>query len=195
MTFKSILWSVLLCTTPLYAGKPAASSLREDINALSVEVLALRAEVSGLTAEVQGLKKEVEVQKLARDTLSDPLREKIQKMITEAITAYAAQALSTQLQAFSLQISAELTALAEQFRVALNHILAVLGAQQVLSSTVQGKNPEHSEVYEVKAGETLEGIAKKFDTTIEVIEKLNFFVQKGQVTPGMMLLIPARGAK
>ncbi|MDE6576065.1 MAG: LysM peptidoglycan-binding domain-containing protein [Opitutales bacterium] len=196
--FRSIVWGILCCATSLCAGKSFTPPLREEVSTLSLEVSALQTEVHNLIATVQSLQKEVEVQKLARDTLSDALREKVQKLVTDALSTYVnREELVPQFQTFSTQVSEELTALAERFQVALNRIIAVLNAQHCLSEVAQGtmKNPGEGIAYEVKAGETLEGIAKKFDTTVETLEKLNFFPKKGQVTPGQMLFIPIKGAK
>jgi LysM repeat protein len=44
--------------------------------------------------------------------------------------------------------------------------------------------------YEIKAGETLDGIAAKHRVTREAIKELNFFIDENRLPIGQMIFIP-----
>ena len=61
--------------------------------------------------------------------------------------------------------------------------------QELLIPGVSGTNPNNMFMYTVKSGDTLYGIARKYNTTVDEIMKLNYFTST-ILQPGQVIRIP-----
>ncbi len=81
--------------------------------------------------------------------------------------------------------------MAENFRGVVNRVIYTLNTQQKLYNLLDGMIMKNSEgiAYEVKAGETLDGIAKKFNTTKDMLKSVNFIIDDSRLPAGQMLFV------
>lgn len=169
------------------------NTLQTTVDSLVEDVSTLHNELENLSAEIRNLRKEIDVLKLSNDTLTDAQCAKVGQIVEDACKEYDKQSTAIQrMNELSTALSSELTQIADKFRMVLNHIIVTINEQYKLSSVLDGtveKNPDGI-AHEVHAGETLDGIAKKYGTTKETLKSLNFVLDENQLPEGQMLFIP-----
>lgn len=190
--WKYVLWIAFLLGAAVY-GKPPQTQPSRAVRDISEEVAALRNEVSNLSAIVRNLQKENELLKSGINTLSDRQRVQVEEVVRKLYEEMKIEALIDQkIRSFSLGVTEAFTNLTDQIRGVINQMIRTLNTFSQMRSALDGtmtKNPDGI-AYEVKAGETLDGIAAKFHTTREVLRNLNFIVDDQQLPVGQMLFVP-----
>ncbi|MDR3317432.1 MAG: LysM peptidoglycan-binding domain-containing protein [Puniceicoccales bacterium] len=194
MILRKIIFGTLLLTS--FAFTRTQRNVKETIpNPIETEIVALRTEVSNLAAVVGHLQTDVEVLKLNTNVINEEQKLKIEKIAEEVVRKNdPASLIDQEINTLSSAFSKEINGLSEKIQNVLNRIITVLNTQQKLTSTVAGtlsKQPEGI-AYEVKAGETLDGIAIKHGVTRDDIKKLNFISDENNLTAGQMLFIPQK---
>ena len=188
----------MLLTSIAYGKNPGSKSVpaktvQTTVESLSEDVAALRNEFENLSAEVRSLRKEIDVLQLNGNILTDAQCARVGQIIEEACKDYDKESVALQrMNELSAALSNELTRIAEKFRMVLNHIIVTMNEQYKMSSILDGtvsRNPQGI-AYEVQAGETLDGIAKKYSTTKETLKSLNFILDENHLPEGQMLFIP-----
>jgi LysM repeat protein len=117
------------------------------------------------------------------------IREIAKEVMSENDTAQIAD---QNINALSSAFSKAINELSEKLQNVLNRVIAVLNAQQKLSSIVAGTETKQPDgiAHEVKDGETLVSIAIKYDFGVESIKNINFIIDENYLPPGQMLFIP-----
>jgi LysM repeat protein len=192
MIRRKILFGVLLLG-PIAFGKPQRGVQEAALGTVVADVAALRDEVNSLAVEVRHLQTDVNVLKLNVNGISEEQRGKIEKIAEEVVRKNdPTELVDHHVNVLSLAFSKEINGLSEKLQNVLNRVIAVLNAQQKIGNSIIGtfsKQPDGI-AYEVRAGETLDGIAAKHKVTREAIKALNFIVNEDHLPSGQMLFIP-----
>jgi LysM repeat protein len=144
-------------------------------------------------AEVQRLQTDVDVLKMNSSTITKEQEVKIEKIVSDVVQQKDLSGLvDRQVNTLSSAFSKEINGLSEKIQNVFNRIIAVLDAQQkVVTSVANAPSKQPSGIaYEVKAGETLEGIATKYKVSRESVQRINFFIDENRLSAGQMIFIP-----
>ncbi|MDR0590413.1 MAG: LysM domain-containing protein [Puniceicoccales bacterium] len=186
---RKIILGALLLFSRAWAKIPQKDAPSE----LEIRVNALASEVKNLAAAVERLQRDVNVSKLNAAAMSEEQKIEAKKIAEEVLQGKNfPHLIDQQVNALSSAFSKEINGLAEKFQDALNRIAAAVDAQQKIVNMLPSAPAEQPSgiAYEVKAGETLEGIAAQHGVTREAIMKLNFFVDENHLQVGQMIFIP-----
>ena len=199
MTFylKATLCALGLCS--LFSAGQAQSSTRmadlvQDVGLLTREVRALRLEVESLRSENATLRNRV----ASMDSVKAQLTVVNENLLTQVaglekkIAAGDAQTRNEVL----TEVAEQIKALGEQTDRTLKSISDAINVQP--TTVVSGPSiefdddyPQEAGVpYEVQSGDTLSGIAKKFDSRVSWIQKANKIADPKTVQVGRVLFIP-----
>ncbi|MDR1435398.1 MAG: LysM peptidoglycan-binding domain-containing protein [Puniceicoccales bacterium] len=167
--------------------------LQEKIvwDTLNENMESMRGDINNLADTVHSLKMDMEALRLNSKSFNETQRAQAKEIAGEAIGENA-KIIDQNINDLSSAFSKVINELSEKLQNALNRIIAVLNAQQKLSSTVaetKTKQP-NGIAHEVREGETLIGIAIKYNTAVESIKNINFIIDENHLPPGLMLLIP-----
>jgi LysM repeat protein len=186
---KKIILGALLLSSVAWAKAPQ----RDVLGELETKVNTLASEVKNLAAVVERLQRDVDMLKLNATAMGEEQRGEVEKIAEKVLQVKNfPHLIDQQVNALSSAFSKEINGLAEKFQGAWNHVTAAVDAQQKIVNMLPNTPAEQSSgvAYEVKAGETLEGIAAQHKVTREAILKLNFIVDENHLSAGQMIFIP-----
>ena len=100
-------------------------------------------------------------------------------------------------QKYTVKKGDTLYGISNQFGVSVTELAELNGikgsnlqiGEELLIPTKSGTNPNNMFMYTVKSGDTLYGIARKYNTTVDEIMKINYFTSANLI-PGQVIRIP-----
>jgi LysM repeat protein len=185
---KQMLWMSLVMNS-IVMGLPPKRDVPQS-GETAENVADLRKNVNNLTVDMQRLSREVEILKSQSNSPPENQRIQVENFIKETCEGVA-NAFNEKINALSHAFLQKIDDLSEKNSRALSAVIAAVDANRkvVEATTPMGKQPEGI-IHEVKAGETLDGIAAQFKTTKDGIKKLNFIPDENCLSVGLMLFIP-----
>lgn len=190
--YRQLFFCILVTCSVLFAA-PSNKDMRATIDTLVEDVSTLRTEISNLSAELNRFQANLEMVKLNENTISNEKRAKIEKMVQDIIQKQDFdERFNQRLLNYSKSLDDNYAAFGEKVQNAISQIIRVLENQQKLADSLSGTSTKQNGgiAYEVKAGESLDGIATKFSVSIDTIRSLNFIPNENQLAAGQMLFIP-----
>ncbi|MDR1303276.1 MAG: LysM peptidoglycan-binding domain-containing protein [Puniceicoccales bacterium] len=186
---RKVILGVLLLGSSAWAKAPQ----RDVLGELEAKVNTLASEVKNLSATSERLQRDVDVLKLNAAAMGEEQRSEVEKIAEKVIqTKDFPRSIDQQVNALSSAFSKEINGLAEKFQGAWSHVTAAVDAQQKIVNMLPNAPAEQpgGVAYEVKAGETLEGIAAQHGVTREALLKSNFIADENHLQAGQMIFIP-----
>jgi LysM repeat protein len=192
MLRKIIFWVLALGSVASARTTAKTPEAQVMLEALGNDVKSIRSTVSNLATEVRRLQSDVDLLKLGADVMNEERRVRIEKIAEDVLRKNdPADLVDRRVNALSSAFSKEINGLSEKLQNVLNRIIAVLNAQQkVMGATDTFRKQGEGIAYEIKAGETLDGIAAKYRVTREAIRDLNFIIDENRLPVGQMIFIP-----
>ncbi|MDR2812547.1 MAG: LysM peptidoglycan-binding domain-containing protein [Puniceicoccales bacterium] len=191
---KPVVYMLFVASSVIVEGSKKKENFlqqKSPMDELAENMAALRQDINNLTAGMHKLQREVDCLKLQGHSLSENQETQVKK-IAETTCCDSAGIVDQKVNALSLAFSQEINAMSERINGVLNVIISAINAQRKLSSMIKDSETKQSKgiIYEVEAGETLDGIAAKFTVPKEDIKKLNFIADENHLSRGLVLFIP-----
>jgi uncharacterized protein YoxC len=192
MLKRIIFWILALGSVVSARTATKTQETQAVLEALESDVRGMRSVINNLATEVRRLQSDVDLLKLGADVMDGERRVRIEKIAEDVLRKNdPADLVDRRVNALSSAFSKEINGLSEKLQNVLNRIIAVLNAQQrVMGATDTFRKQGEGIAYEIKAGETLDGIAAKHRVTREAIRDLNFIIDENRLPVGQMIFIP-----
>jgi hypothetical protein len=192
------LWSVAVlvaAVVPLSAqtatdSRVALANLTQDVKLLTERVGELQLEVETLRRENRQLEKRNETLEKAMGGVNQIIESEIAALRTQLLEADKRQK-----KEIVAQVSRQMERLATQMQRAVEAVASAQAASAPPPEEVSFSDDfprENGIVYEVKPGDTLWEIAKKFDSSVRDIRNANRIVNERGLQVGQTLFVPRR---
>ena len=179
--------------SPLQAQAPDATRMR--IASMEQDLQALSVQLRQLTLEIEQLRREnAELREVVRTRTADAItREQLNQAI-RALRTEVERAAEQRAESLLAQVSRQIERLAGQTQEAMQALARSIEGQPRATPTVQFSQdfPKEGVAYTVQPGDTLSGIARRFNARVSDIQNANKISDPRQLRAGQHLFIPIR---